>query len=338
MEKIGKEDGDFETEHVIKRVYEFTEHVKDLKTKLNNDIHDKISQTSESETETKRMTEIMEFEKKYNSVYSWIVNVGESFLTQHRDMGTDIAYVSDYVDNHQQMMYDLKENEVEFNNVLKTTETVIGKVETNEQKEQVRHNVDSMKLKWLKLKKSVELRIAVAGDYLKFIKSSSQFRNLSVDLQELLKNLNQHLTGNTDSILEQHVQEKMHAFEVLYKEVVLQGQTCLGVLKKSDVETLKLNVNHMISNVEIMLNDSNSVYESVRSSLSLWREKSECRKTLREEWQEFVQKSRKLVQKTADIEESFFPKLTGDFGDSLEIAESYQKSLNEFLPTVKVDF
>ena len=66
LEKVGKED--YETEHVIKRVYEFTEHVKDLKTKLNNDIQDKISQSSESEMETKRITEIIEFEKKYNNV------------------------------------------------------------------------------------------------------------------------------------------------------------------------------------------------------------------------------------------------------------------------------
>lgn len=41
-------------------------------------------------------------------LFSWITNIGETFLTQHRDMGVDIAYVSDYVDNHQQMKTDLK--------------------------------------------------------------------------------------------------------------------------------------------------------------------------------------------------------------------------------------
>lgn len=64
--------------------------------------------TAESETESKKMTEIIEYENRYNNVYSWITNIGESFLTQHRDMGVDVTYVSDYLDNHQQMAADLK--------------------------------------------------------------------------------------------------------------------------------------------------------------------------------------------------------------------------------------
>jgi hypothetical protein len=335
LEKVGKED--YETEHVIKRVYEFTEHVKDLKTKLNNDIQDKISQSSESEIETKRITEIIEFEKKYNNVYSWITNVGESFLTQHRDMGVDIAYVSDYVDNHQQMMCDLKENENEFNNVLRTTENVMEKVETSDQREGIMKNVDIMKQKWYKLKKSVEQRIVVAEEYLKFVKFLSQFRNLALDLQELFKNLSEHLTTDADTIFEQHVQEKMRSFESLFKDVTQQGQTCMTMLKQSDIETLKLNLNHMKSDIEIMLNDSNSLYESIKSNLDIWREKNESKKSFREEWHEFISRSRRLIQKTIDVEESFFSKFTGDFGNTLEAAESYQKSLNELMPSVKVN-
>ena len=334
LEKVDKED--FETEHVIKRVYEFTEHVKDLKTKLSNDIQDKLINTAESETETKRMTEIIEFENKYNNVFSWITNVGESFLTHHRDMGVDIAYVSDYMDNHQQMMYDLKENENEFNNVIKTSESILKQIETEKQQIEIRQNIEIMQQKWHKLKKSVEKRILVAEDYLTFVKQLNQFRNLALDLQELFKNLSDHLSNSSDSIFEQHVQEKMSKFESLYKEVVLQGQTCIAALKKSDIETLKLNLNHMVSDIEIMLNDSNSLYESIKSNLSLWREKKETKKVLKEEWHEFMAKARRLIQKTVDIEENILPKLIGDFSDSLEVAESYQKNFDDFMPSVKV--
>ena len=130
----------------------------------------------------------------------------------------------------------------------------------------------------------------------------------------------------------------MHTFESLYKDVVIQGQTCIAVLKTSDIETLKLNLNHMISDIELMSNDANSLYESVRSKLGIWRARAESRKSFREEWHEFMSRARKVIQKTVEVEESFFPKLTGDFDDSLEIAESYQRSLNEFMPTVKVQF
>lgn len=110
LEKASQgDDEDFKTnKHVIKRVYEFTEHVRDLKTKLANDIQEKIVKNAESEDESKHMTELIEFENKYNMVHSWITNVGEAFLAHHRDMGADVSYVSDYVDNHQQMASDLK--------------------------------------------------------------------------------------------------------------------------------------------------------------------------------------------------------------------------------------
>lgn len=84
-----------------------------------------------------------------------------------------------------------------------------------------------------------------------------------------------------------------------------------------------------------MLSDSNSLYENVRSYLELWHKKLLNKKQFKDEWQEFMIHSRKLIQKTMQIEENFFPKTTGNFGDSIEIAQSYQKSLDEFMPTVK---
>ena len=93
----------------------------------------------------------------------------------------------------------------------------------------------------------------------------------------------------------------------------------------------------MISDIEIMQNDANSLYESIRNNLGIWRERVTTKKQFIEEWQEFIIKSRKLIQKTTQIEENFFPKVSGDFGDSLEIAQSYQRALDEFMPTVKVN-
>ena len=93
----------------------------------------------------------------------------------------------------------------------------------------------------------------------------------------------------------------------------------------------------MVSDIEIVINDSNSLYESIRNNLGMWRQKIETKKIFKEEWHEFMSKARKLIQKTTEIEENFFPKLIGDFGDSLEMAESYQKSFDEFMPNIKVN-
>lgn len=86
----------------------------------------------------------------------------------------------------------------------------------------------------------------------------------------------------------------------------------------------------------MMINDSTSIYEAIRSNLDIWRQKIQSKKHFREEWSEFMTSSRNLIKKTMQIEENFFPKMTGDFGDSLDIAQSCQKSLDDFMPTVKV--
>ena len=84
-----------------------------------------------------------------------------------------------------------------------------------------------------------------------------------------------------------------------------------------------------------MLNDATSLYDGIKSTLDIWREKITSKKHFKEEWQQFMMDARKLIHKTSQIEENFFPKVTGDFGNSIEIAESYQKNLDEFMPTVK---
>ena len=50
------------------KVYEFTEQVNELKNKLADDIQDKLGKTSESETESKQLNEMIELENKYSTV------------------------------------------------------------------------------------------------------------------------------------------------------------------------------------------------------------------------------------------------------------------------------
>lgn len=268
-------------------------------------------------------------------MFSWITNIGETFLTQHRDMGVDVAYVSDYVDNHQQMEIDLKENEVEFKKLKQKAESLFKSEET--QLSQMRKNLDTIEQKWNKLRHTVEQRIHVASDYLEFIKIVNQFRSLSVDLQELFKTVNDHLTQtshSSDSIFELHVQDKMRIFEKYYEDVLKKGRVSINTLRETQNEVLKLNSNHLVSDIELMMNDSTSIFESIRSNLEIWREKLISKKRFKEEWHEFVTNARGLIKRTILIEDNFFPKST-QFENTMEISRVYQKNLDEFMPTVK---
>jgi hypothetical protein len=169
-------------------------------------------------------------------------------------MGVDIAYVSDYVDNHQQMKTDLKvykswniylfslsfnntsnrvkESEPEFRNLEIFTENLLkNSTHYEENRQQIRQNMDSISQRWHKLNRTVDNRIVVSSDYLKFIKSLNQFRNLALDLQELFKTAGlQNLASS--SMLEQHVQEKLKSFEKLYADVMNNGTHTIELLRK----------------------------------------------------------------------------------------------------------
>ena len=145
-------------------------------------------------------------------------------------MGVDVAYVSDYVDNHQQMASDLKENEAELNTLLNMKQNFVSTSQNELQFERLKQNIEHMEQKWLKLKRTVEQRICVAADYLVFVKQVNQFRGLGADLQELFKTLSMNATS--DTLFENHVQEKMHAFERLHRDLMKNGTNSISILKQ----------------------------------------------------------------------------------------------------------
>lgn len=166
---------------------------------------------------------------------SWITNIGEAFLTQHRDMGLDIVYVSDYVDNHEQMEIDLKENEKEYRYIREKASELIDKCETSEEKTQISKNLQLIEQKWNRLRLTVEQRIVVAADYLDFIKLVAKFKNLSTDLNELFKSINDHMSQTSpraDSIFEQHVLDKTRIIEQYYEELLIKGRQSIASIKK----------------------------------------------------------------------------------------------------------
>lgn len=92
--------------------------------------------------------------------------------------------------------------------------------------------------KWNKLKRTVEQRILVASDYLEFIKIVNQFRNLALDLQELFKTASDHSVlvsasnSKSDSVFEQHVQDKMRIFEKYYEDLLQKGRISVTTIRK----------------------------------------------------------------------------------------------------------
>lgn len=87
--------------------------------------------------------------------------------------------------------------------------------------------------KWNRLNQSVDSRIRVSAEYLQFIKTNNHFRNLALDLQEIFKTvgeLNESSTSN--SILEQHIEEKLKNFERVNHDLIRKGNFTIDLLRK----------------------------------------------------------------------------------------------------------
>lgn len=54
------------------------------------------------------------FFEKQDELYSWLVNIAEAFLQSHRDMGSNSAMASDFLNLHNQLLTDLQVNHHHF--------------------------------------------------------------------------------------------------------------------------------------------------------------------------------------------------------------------------------
>jgi galactose mutarotase-like enzyme len=89
-------------------------------------------------------------------------------------MGTNVPYVTAYLDNHQQMRSDLKDNENDFENVKEMANHLIRTCDDQIEKNEIKRQLNVIDQKWFKLKKSVDERINAAEDFLKFINNKNQ--------------------------------------------------------------------------------------------------------------------------------------------------------------------
>ena len=110
-------------------------------------------------------------------------------------------------------------------------ENILKDNQNKEESEKIIFKITKIEEKCNKLRKTVEKRIHVATDYLDFIKKLEQFRNLSIDLQELFKSHSIYVSSTNEHIFEQHVNGKMQLFEKLLKELTVRGQSCIDLLK-----------------------------------------------------------------------------------------------------------
>jgi hypothetical protein len=88
-----------------------------------------------------------------------------------------------------------------------------------------------------------------------------------------------------------------------------------------------------------MQSDSKSLAESMKAIVELWKGKLQNQKTLKEEWEQFMANSKRLIQETTTtIEETIFPRAPVNTEKYSEVIKFYENKLEEIQPMLKVRF
>ncbi len=173
----------------------------------------------------------------FEKLYTWITNIGESFLNQHRDFGTDIAYISDYIDNHQQMISDMSDYEDTYKHVKLMSQDINDSQVNGD----ISRQMHILEQSWLRLERSVENRIFLSTIYLEFVKSVNEFRNCALDINELMNAFNNlsPLTGSQSlGIYEKHIDKKAETFDDLFNSIVKNANRLIAELRNVIIELI----------------------------------------------------------------------------------------------------
>ena len=86
-----------------------------------------------------------------------------------------------------------------------------------------------------------------------------------------------------------------------------------------------------------MISDSKAQFESIKAIVELWKGRVQNQKTLKDEWNQLVTNSRRLIHETTTVEQEIFPRApTVNTENYSEVFKFYEKKLDEIQPMLKV--
>jgi hypothetical protein len=87
-----------------------------------------------------------------------------------------------------------------------------------------------------------------------------------------------------------------------------------------------------------MISDAKAQSESMKAIVELWKGQVQNQKILKDEWNQLVTNSRRLIHETTTVEREIFPRVpTLNTENHSEIVRYYENKLDEIQPMLKVN-
>ncbi|XP_037089116.1 titin-like isoform X2 [Pollicipes pollicipes] len=161
-----------------------------------------------------------EFIRRYNLVFGWLSNVGDSFLRTHADLGRTLPPAEQFVTLHERLHGDLTTKGGEIDGILSIVPDMAGKLDRHQAKD-LELKAGDLRTQWTTLQQMIEVRLDVARLYVRF---HQQAEKLQASLDELTAALSGGQLGEEEM---RQVEDKWMTMQQQYHQLAAVGQRFL---------------------------------------------------------------------------------------------------------------
>ncbi|XP_012936768.1 uncharacterized protein LOC101859779, partial [Aplysia californica] len=273
-----------------------------------------------------RSQEFLQYQEKYSSLQTWLHQIGYSIVTRHNSMGTSLASAKDFLEVHEQLDEDIRDKIAELSSLTSLASALLKS--GDQSGHQAAEAARDLEQSYQRLQTTVERRIQLSLMYVSFHRLSQQLSSNLDGLEHIVRSETEDLQEITDSAVHS-LREMFSNTRHIFDDLNLKGKDFLqNATMVSDDSSLDMR--GPVQTVERVLSDQRM--SSVVSYWEAWEQHVMSSKQFKSQWHQFVQDARKTIDKVMQIENDFFPLISGELGDSLHQTNQLQARLDQFVP------
>ncbi|BFZ21917.1 hypothetical protein BsWGS_24956 [Bradybaena similaris] len=277
-----------------------------------------------------RSQDYLVFQERYNSLQTWLQQIGLNIVSRHNSLGTTLASAKDFIEVHEQLDEDIRDKTAELSALSAAASNLVKSGDQGAQ--QAADRAHELEVQYQQLQHMVENRIHLALIYISFHRLAQQLSSNLDGLEHIVRSETEDLQEITDTAV-QNLRDMFSNTRHIFDDLNLKGNEFLQNANLTQNDS-SLDVNSAVQTVKQILADQRM--NSVTRYWEAWEQHVSSSKQFKSQWHQFVQEARKTIDRVMKTEKDFFlPYISGNLGNSMEKARELQAKMEEFIPLAK---
>ncbi|CAL1540818.1 unnamed protein product, partial [Lymnaea stagnalis] len=234
-----------------------------------------------------RSQEYLTYQEKYNSLQTWLLQIGQNIVSRHNSMGTSLASAKDFLEVHEQLDEDIRDKNAELSALSAAASRLVQSGDQAGQ--QAADKARDIEHQFQRLQRVVETRIQLALMYVSFHRLAQQLSSNLDALEHIVRSETEDLQEITDTAV-QNLREMFSNTRHIFDDLNLKGNEFLQNASMITDDS-SLDMRGPVQTVERILSDSR--FSSVVNYWEAWEQHVISSKQFKSQWHQFVQEARR---------------------------------------------